>query len=160
MSNVTNLVKLIMHICQIEIRDFEDFGQLQAAKSISSWTRIVPDIIRPIPNPGKMYALFAWKRSGWQKVYSMNYHKFFSFSALKLHFRKANLSWHKNLPVIFYRGKGAPTCKDCSALCIGQMQLVMADKICLPYLSQPKSKILLLPDSKCTLLLLCIQIVK
>jgi hypothetical protein len=31
----------------------------QAASNMSSWTRIAPDIIRPRPNPGKMYALFA-----------------------------------------------------------------------------------------------------
>lgn len=33
---------------------------LQAARSRSSCTRMVPDIIKPRPNPGKMYALFAW----------------------------------------------------------------------------------------------------
>jgi len=31
---------------------------LQAARSMSSCTRIAPDITRPRPNPEKMYALF------------------------------------------------------------------------------------------------------
>ncbi|RHN76347.1 hypothetical protein MtrunA17_Chr2g0331061 [Medicago truncatula] len=30
-----------------------------AARSRSSCTRMVPDIIKPRPNPGNMYALFA-----------------------------------------------------------------------------------------------------
>jgi len=38
---------------------FEFLLHLPAARSRSSWTRMVPDIITPRPNPGKMYALLA-----------------------------------------------------------------------------------------------------
>jgi len=43
---------------------FKSFVNLQAARSRSSCTRMVPDIIKPRPNPGNMYALFAW----WKKI--------------------------------------------------------------------------------------------
>jgi hypothetical protein len=33
---------------------------LPAARTISSVTRTAPEMTTPRPNPGKMYALFAW----------------------------------------------------------------------------------------------------
>lgn len=51
--NSTHLVG----IYQLNMWDLEE--SLQAAKSMSSVTRIAPDMIKPNPKPGNMYALFA-----------------------------------------------------------------------------------------------------
>lgn len=44
---------------EVVILNYNKVHNLQATRSMSSWTRIAPEIISPRPNPGKIYALFA-----------------------------------------------------------------------------------------------------
>ena len=53
---VTPISTYPKHIIEIKV---PSLVHLQAARSRSSCTRMVPDIIKPRPNPGNMYALLA-----------------------------------------------------------------------------------------------------
>ena len=94
---------------------------LQAARSRSSCTRMVPDIIKPRPNPGNMYALLAW----WTNKQNVQigpccWGNFFFFKCLvKISGAYIiDLARHKHFALILNRRKWAPTCKNGTSLMV------------------------------------------
>ena len=83
---------------------------IPAARTISSFTRIAPDITTPKPKPGKMYALFAWCFYKWKCVKNLTWIEIYT------HTQISNLGRYEKLLVVFDWIKWASTPKYCTTL--------------------------------------------
>lgn len=89
---------------------------LPAARTISSFTLIAPEITKPRPNPGNMYALFACYSSQKFKLSkNKNKNKKTELGARALG-SILNLGGNKHLAIIFHGVKWTSTPKNSTAL--------------------------------------------